>query len=72
MKLVILKTNIRSKRKVNRIKPIFNNMPSILNWSIDTQDIDNVLRIEATENLHEVDIIHLIKKYGFYAEALSD
>ena len=72
MKLLILKTNIRSKQKVNRIKSILNQHPVINNWSIDIADIDNVLRIEASGNLSENDIVHLMKRYGFHCEALPD
>jgi hypothetical protein len=72
MKLLILRTNIKTKKKVKTIKPLFNNHPTIFNWSVDTEDIDNVLRIEAQDNLSENEIIHLVKTCGFYCEALPD
>ncbi len=72
MKLLILKTDIRSRQKVNRIKPILNQHPVINDWSIDIADIDNVLRIEASDNLCENDIVRLMKRYGFHCEALPD
>ena len=54
------------------VRPVFNNHPIITDWSIDTEDIDNVLRIEAQNDLNEKEIIHLIKDCGFYSETLSD
>ena len=51
---------------------LFNNHPGITDWSIDTEDIDNVLRIEAAENLNEHDVISLINTRGFYCDALTD
>ena len=72
MKLVILRTDIKTKKKVKRMKPVFNNHPIINTWSIDTEDIDNVLRIEATGNLNESDVIHLTRMQGFYCEVLKD
>lgn len=72
MKLLIFRTDIKTKKKVKTIKPLFKNHSSILNWSIDLEDIDNVLRIEATENLNEGDIINLINTEGFYCDALAD
>ncbi len=72
MKLLIFRTDIKTKKKVKAIKPLFNNHPGITDWSIDTEDIDNVLRIEAAENLNEHDVISLINTRGFYCDALTD
>ena len=72
MKLVILKTDITTKKKVQQMKSVFNNHPIISKWSIDTEDIDNVLRIEADDNLQEDQIKKLITENGFHCEALPD
>jgi len=72
MKLVILKTDIKTKKRVKVMKPVFNNHPIISKWSIDTEDIDNVLRIEAEDNLHEDEIKRLVNENGFYCESLPD
>ncbi len=72
MKVLIFRTNIKTKKKVKAIKPLFNNHSSIGNWSIDIEDIDNVLRIEAAENLNESDVISLTNTQGFHCEALMD
>jgi len=71
MKLLILRTDIKTKKKVKVLKHVFNNHPVITKWSVDTDDIDNVLRIEAKKELKEKDIIHLIKAHGFYGEVLT-
>jgi len=72
MNLLIFRTDIKTKKKVKVVKPIFNNHPTIADWSIDTEDIDNVLRIEASGKLKENDIINLIKTCGFHCEVLAD
>ena len=72
MKLLILKTDIETKKEVKAVKPIFNNNPDITNWSVDVEDIDNVLRIEAENELNDEDIINLLQICGFYAEPLPD
>lgn len=72
MKIHIFKTDIHSKEKVNILKPVFNNYPVITSWSVDTDDIDNVLRIVSSEKLGENDIILLMKSCGFYCELLPD
>ena len=70
MKLVILRTDIKTKKKVKLMKPVFNNHPIISRWSIDTEDIDNVLRIEAEDSLHVDDVKKLVVENGFYCEDL--
>ena len=72
MKFLIFKTDIKTKKKVKIVKPILNNHPIIKDWSVDTDDIDNVLRIESTGTLAEKDIINLMKRCGFYCEILTD
>lgn len=72
MELLIFQTDIKSKKKVKSLKPVLNSHSDIINWSIDLEDIDNVLRIEATSNLLEEDVIDLVKIKGFNIEALTD
>ena len=72
MEVLVFRTDIKSKKKVKYISPILSNNKAVLDWSIDLEDIDNVLRIEATPNLKEKDVIGLVKMNGFYIEALED
>ncbi len=72
MNLLLFKTNIKTKKKVKTIAPTFNNHVGISNWSVDTEDIDNVLRIEAEENLKENDVISLVENNGFSCMVLAD
>ena len=71
-KLLIFRTDIKTKKKVKAVKTLFNNNNNILDWSVDLEDIDNVLWIKTTEQLAENDIINLIKPTGFYCDALAD
>ncbi len=70
-KLVILKTNIKTRKKLKAIIPALDKHPAIHHWSIDIEDVDNVLRVEANEYLQEKDLIQLIRAHGFYAEDLE-
>ncbi len=72
MDVLIFKTNIRTKKKIKVVKPVFNNNPVIIDWSIDTKDIDNVLRIESKGSLNENDVVNLVRSCGFFCEVLSD
>lgn len=72
MHLLIFKTDLESPSKINTIKPTFDNHQSIKNWNVDTNDIDNVLRIEAADNLFENDIIQILITAGFSCDLLPD
>ena len=71
MRLLILRTNIKTKKKVKEVKSLLNNHPLILNWSVDLEDIDNVLRIEAISSLNEREVKSIIQRKGFYCEDLT-
>ena len=70
VKLLILRTNIKSKKKLKKVAPLLNDHPMIFKWSIDLEDIDNVLRVEASSELQIETINHLIQQKGFYCEDL--
>lgn len=72
MQLLLFKTDITSQRKIKTVKPLFKNLPAVMDWNVDTEDIDNVLRIEASEKVTESDIIQLIQTHGFTCEVLED
>ena len=72
MHLIILKTNIQTQSMVNAITPVFDDHPEILSWSVDTEDIDNVLRIESSEDLTEQKVLRLLVQKGYSCEKLPD
>ena len=72
MNLYIFKTDIEDKEKVKSLKPIFNNNSIVYNWSIDLEDTDKVLKVEAAQGLNERDIINLVSAKGFLCETLAD
>ncbi|TBN04905.1 hypothetical protein EYD45_06485 [Hyunsoonleella flava] len=68
--LFILRTDIGTQQKVKQVKSFFDSNTDIIKWSIDTEDIDNVLKIKATKNLSEADIINQLKTQGFFCDVL--
>lgn len=70
--VLIFKTDISTEVHIRGLKPALDNHPAILEWSVDTEDVDNVLRIEGDKSLSEREIIYLIRSYGFYCEVLTD
>ncbi|MDP2540113.1 MULTISPECIES: methyltransferase type 11 [Tenacibaculum] len=72
MKLFIYGTDIDTKKKEESIRQLFNQDNNIINVSIDLEDVDNVLRIEATDITTEADIINKVKEKGFNCMELAD
>ncbi|MFY0627463.1 MAG: hypothetical protein JXR07_14270 [Reichenbachiella sp.] len=72
MDYLVFKTNVSSKIGVDQLKPILNTNPVIIDWWVDTKDIDKVLRIKASVRLKESEVVKLLEKEGFYCEVLND
>lgn len=72
MNVLIFKTDIATRKKVREISTILNNLQTVRRWTVDMEDIDNVLRIEASGPLQEHDIVELIKPLGFHCEDLPE
>ena len=72
MQLIILKTNISTKRALKTIAPCFNYHPEIIDWSIDWQESDHVLRIESTSDLSEQETLRYIELMGYKGEVMLD
>jgi hypothetical protein len=71
MHILIFKTNIESDDAHKEIHALLSTQEFILDWNIDKEDIDKVLRIESKIN-NTNDIINTISKAGFICEELPD
>lgn len=71
MEVFVFKTNINGMHNIEKLKPYFNNREEILRWSVDMQDIDKVLRVEAA-SANPTEIINLVQTAGFECEELPD
>ncbi len=71
MNVLVFKTNLGSSHLIKWIAPYFNLHPCISEWSVDTEDLDNVLRVVSSKLL-EKDVIQLMQSMGFVCEVLPD
>jgi hypothetical protein len=69
--VMVFSTNLRLKKDIRQISPVFDRTAGILRWNIDTQDIDHVLRIE-TDRLTIQEVIALVTGAGYCCEELPD
>lgn len=72
MELFILKTEIKNRAGLKSISPILNQHPEVNRWTIDLEDIDKVLRIEASEEAKEIEILDLLNTSGIKCDTLPD
>ena len=72
MNVVVLKTNVSTKKKVNRLKCMIDTIPQLNRWSVDLEDVDHVLRVETLNPITELDLMTLVQAGGFSCEIMSD
>ncbi len=63
-RVLVFKTDIENHEKVKLLKPVFDELHSVIEWSVDTQDVDKVLRIETKGSMTERKIIDLMSTIG--------
>lgn len=68
--ILILKTNIATEADEELLANYLDNNNAILNWNVDREDIDNVLRVESSA-LAVSELISILSKSGFEAEELE-
>ncbi|MBL4623727.1 MAG: hypothetical protein JKY42_01075 [Flavobacteriales bacterium] len=70
--VLIFRTDIKTAKMISEVTHAFNDHSMIISWTIDIEDIDNVLRIEALSHLNENDVVKMINTQGFICEDLPD
>jgi len=71
MNVLIFKTDISNQEKTNSVELLFKDQFEILKWSVDTEDVDNVLRVESSGKIDDNFIINLLTTYKIYCEVLE-
>ncbi|WP_027419566.1 hypothetical protein [Crocinitomix catalasitica] len=69
--VLVFKTNIENDEKLNQLKPIFDNQQSILQWTVDIEDVDKVLRLETKASISEKKIIKLMSQIGINCKVMT-
>ena len=72
MNVLIFRTYSWSQSQIVKLNGLLNKLDKIINWTIDMDDIDNVLRIETSADIEEEDILDLLNSNNLMCEILSD
>lgn len=71
MNILVFKTNIDNTEKLASVNNSFSGIPKIYLWSVDMEDIDNVLRVETSGDIAESNIIDLLNEINVYCQDLT-
>lgn len=72
MKLLIFKTNIVNESRIKKVNALLAYNPGLMDWSIDMEDRDKVLRIEAEDQVIESDVMEIVNSWGVECYAMED
>ena len=71
MPILVFKTDVRSRRKVNDLAPHLENIQGIIKWNVDLKDVDKVLRIECS-SISSGLIEQRLQQAGYFCQELND
>ncbi len=71
MHTLIFKTNIQSEQALKELDMLLHKTAECIDWSVDTEDIDKVLRVNSSIN-NTTQIINTLKQAGYICEELPD
>lgn len=63
--ILVFQTDVDAADKVESISQAFKAHTCVLHWSIDIDDVDNVLRIEGSRQLKEQDVVTLVNAHNY-------
>jgi len=69
--ILIFKTNVTEEADVRRIAPLLDSDERVLQWNIDREDIDHVLRVKS-DVLETGEVMRMIRVAGYTCEELTD
>jgi hypothetical protein len=71
MNILIFKTDIANRYHYSNASQVLQNIPGILRWTVDMEDVDHVLRIE-TLHLEPANIEKPLAQAGYYCREMED
>lgn len=70
MTTLILKTDIENAFERRIVSQDLDTHPAVMRWTVDTDDIDKVLKVVTNGKLTYPDVINMLRRRNFYAEEL--
>ena len=70
MEILVFKTSVSNVHRIQDIEPSMEVHPNIINWNVDLNDDDNILRIMAN-NMTGEEIENMLLSAGYFCEELK-
>ena len=68
--ILVFKTNLTDTKRISDVESLLDTHPHIVQWNVDLDDCDNVLRI-VSRNIAAQEVENLLLNAGYYCEELQ-
>lgn len=69
--ILVFKTSVEDMTDIGVLENGLNQVPTMIRWDFDLEDIDNVLRVESLRDV-SLELVRLLNDKGFECEDLDD
>jgi hypothetical protein len=70
IEILVFKTNLTDVKRITEVEPLLDVHPHIIQWNVDLNDCDNVLRI-VSKNIAAEEVENMLLGAGYYCEELQ-
>ena len=70
VEILVFKTNLTDTKRISDVESLLDIHPNIVQWNVDLNDCDNVLRI-VSRNIAAQEVESLLLNAGYYCEELQ-
>jgi cell fate (sporulation/competence/biofilm development) regulator YmcA (YheA/YmcA/DUF963 family) len=70
IEILVFKTNLTNSKRISEVEPLLDVHPHIVQWNVDLNDCDNVLRI-VSKNIAAAEVENMLLGAGYYCEELQ-
>lgn len=70
MQVLVFKTNLHDQTRVQEVESYLDVHPGIIQWNVDLEDCDRILRIVSSA-ISSAEVEMILWKAGYYCEELN-
>jgi hypothetical protein len=70
IEILVFKTNLTNTKRISDVESLLDIHPQIVQWNVDLNDCDNVLRI-VSKNMPAQEVENILLNAGYYCEELQ-
>mgnify|MGYP003410258662 FL=1 len=70
VEVLVFKTNLTDAKRISDIESLLDIHPHIVQWNVDLDDCDNILRI-VSRNIAAQEVENILLNAGYYCEELQ-